>query len=185
MRLWLVRHPRPDVPTGLCYGATDVPIVDAHLDELLAVLPARLPRGADLYSSPLGRCLRLAQGLERQGFAAVRTDPRLREMDFGHWEGRTWSEVPRDQIDAWRDDIVRYVPPGGESVAALAQRGRAFVEALPPGREAILVTHAGVMQTLLRTLRDLPLAQLAGHRIEYGEVIGLERAVGGWTLLEG
>jgi alpha-ribazole phosphatase len=104
-------------------------------------------------------------------------------MDFGHWEGRTWSEVPREQIDAWRDDIVRYVPPGGESVAALAQRGRAFVEELPEGREAILVTHAGVMQTLLRTLRDLPLAQLAGHRIEYGQVIGLQRDGAGWTLL--
>jgi alpha-ribazole phosphatase len=182
MRLWLVRHPRPDVVAGLCYGATDVPIVDAHLEALLGELPGRLPRGADLYSSPLTRCLRLAVGLERHGFGPVRTDPRLREMDFGHWEGRTWSEVPRTQIDAWRDDIVGYRPPGGESVAALADRGQAFVRALPAGRDAILVTHSGVMQTLLRTLRGLPLAGLTGHRIEYGQVLALQQDGAGWTL---
>jgi alpha-ribazole phosphatase len=180
--LWLVRHPRPDVAPGLCYGAADVPIDDAHLDELLDVLPGRLPRDADLWSSPLGRCLRLARGLERHGFGPVRTDPRLREMDFGRWEGRAWTEVPRDQIGAWRDDIVGYVPPGGESVALLAARGLAFVGGLPAGRDAILVTHAGVIQTLLRTLRGLPLHELAGQRIEYGQVLALRRDATGWTL---
>ena len=94
-------------------------------------LPLRLPRHAPVYSSPLSRCLRLAQGLQAAGFAEPVVDARLREMDFGRWEGRGWSEVPRDQIDAWRDDIVRYVPPGGESLASLAERGNAFVAALP------------------------------------------------------
>jgi alpha-ribazole phosphatase len=185
MRLWLVRHPRPDVTLGLCYGATDVPIVDAHLDELLEQLPGRLPRDADLFSSPLSRCLRLARGLERHGFRPATTDPRLREMNFGDWEGHTWSALPRAQIDAWRDDIERYVPPGGESVAALAERGRSFVAALPAHRPAILVTHTGVIQTLMRTLRGLPLANFGGERIEYGQVIALRRdAAGGWALVD-
>jgi broad specificity phosphatase PhoE len=45
-----------------------------------------------------------------------------------------------------------------------------------------VVTHAGVVQTLLRTLRGLPLAQLTGARIDYGEVIALRRDADGWTL---
>jgi len=106
-RLWLVRHPRTAVPAGLCYGAADVPIDDAHLVELLAALPARLPRDAALYSSPLSRCLRLARALHGAGFAPPAVDARLREMDFGRWEGRLWSELPREEIDAWRDDIER------------------------------------------------------------------------------
>jgi len=183
MRLWLVRHPRPDVPVGLCYGASDVPIVDAHLDELLAALPARLPRGAALYSSPLSRCLRLARGLERHGWGPAIADSRLREMDFGHWEGRVWSEVPRDQIDAWRDDLERYVPPGGEPLAALARRCSEFVAGLPAGHEAIVVTHAGVIQTLLRTMQGLPLSEFGGRRIDYGQVVEVHRdAGGGWTV---
>jgi len=183
MRLWLVRHPRPDVPAGLCYGASDVPIVGAHLDELLEALPARLPRGAVLYSSPLSRCLRLARGLERHGWGPAIADARLREMDFGHWEGRVWSDVPRDQIDAWRDDLERYVPPGGEPLAALASRCRAFVADLPAGHEAIVVTHAGVIQTLLRTMQGLPLSEFGGRRVDYGQIVAVQRdADGGWTV---
>jgi len=182
--LWLVRHPRPAVPAGLCYGASDVPIDDAHLDELLAALPARLPRDAPLYSSPLSRCLRLAHGLHRAGFAAPAIDRRLREMDFGAWEGGTWSDVPREQIDAWRDDLERYVPPGGESVAALAARGLEFVATLPAGSRAIVVTHAGVMQTLVRALRGMPLSEFGGMRIDYGQVVVLGRDLDGWRVLE-
>jgi len=180
VRLWLVRHPRPAVPPGLCYGALDVPIDDAHLAQLLDELPALLPRGAPLYSSPLGRCLRLAQGLAQRGFGPPATDPRLREMDFGQWEGRSWSELPREQIDAWRDDLAHYVPPAGESVAMLAGRGLDFVGTLPAGSEAILVTHAGVIQTLLRSLRGLSLGDFGGVKIEYGQVVRLERTAAGW-----
>ncbi len=181
-RLWLVRHPRPAVPRSLCYGATDVPLDDTHLDEMLEALPARLPRSAALYSSPLSRCLRLARGLEQAGFAAPVIDARLREMDFGEWEGRDWSAVPREQIDAWRDDIVGYQPPGGESVRALAARGHAFVASLPAHPQTILVTHAGVIQTLLRTLRGLPLEQLTSAKVDYGQVLALHRTEHGWQL---
>ena len=184
MKLWLLRHPQPDVPTGLCYGATDVPIVDAHLDELLGHLPARLPRHATVYSSPLGRCQRLAQALQPHGFGPVVTDARLREMDFGHWEGRLWTELPREQIEAWRADIARHVPPGGESLAEVATRSLAFVADLPSQHEAIVVTHAGVMQTLLKSLRGLPLSGFSGQKIDYGQVFVLQREEKGWTLLE-
>jgi len=184
-RLWLVRHPRPAVPAGLCYGASDVPIDDAHLAELLDALPARLPRDAALYCSPLSRCLRLARGLHAAGFASPTVDARLREMDFGRWEGRSWSAVPRVEIDAWRDDIVRYAPPGGEPLAALIARGLDFVASLPDPHEAIVVTHAGVMQTLTRALRGLPMADFGGTPIDYGEVVPLVRTPDGWARLEG
>ena len=183
LRLWLVRHPRPAVPKGLCYGATDVPIDDTHLDELIAALPARLPRHAPVWTSPLSRCLRLARGLAGSGFAEPIVDARLREMDFGHWEGRPWSQVPREQIDAWRDDLVRYVPPGGEPLAALAERSAAFVaSALPPEGDAIAVTHAGVIQTLSRSLRERPLSNFGGTPVDYGEIVVLTRGARGWEL---
>lgn len=184
MKLWLIRHPRPAVPAGLCYGASDVPIEDEHLEQLLAALPARLPRQAALYSSPLSRCLRLARGLEPHGWGPVSVDARLREMDFGAWEGQQWTALPREQIDAWRDDIANYTPPGGEPLRALAERSRAFCEALPTHRDALVVTHAGVMQTLLRTLRGQPLADFGGRRIEYGQLVVLERRDDAWDLLD-
>ena len=43
---------------------------------------------------------------------------------------------------------------------------------LPTAQPAILVTHSGVMQALLR---GLPLAGAGGHKIDYGQVVILER----------
>ena len=59
MKLWLLRHPRPDVPEGLCYGAMDVPIVHDHLQALLGQLPATLPSSIQIHCSPLSRCQHL------------------------------------------------------------------------------------------------------------------------------
>jgi alpha-ribazole phosphatase len=184
MKLWLLRHPKPDVPEGLCYGASDVPIVASHLESLLTHLPGRLPRDAALYSSPLSRCRQLAESLTEHGFGPLQTDDRLREMNFGHWEGRLWKELPRHEIDAWRADIAGHVPPGGEALSTVAARGLAFVSELPTARPAILVTHSGVMQALLRTLRGLPLAGAGGHKIDYGQVVVLERERSGerWEI---
>ena len=184
MKLWLVRHPQPDVPTGLCYGISDVPVVESHLDELIDRLPTRLPRHAALWSSPLSRCLRLAQGLQGQGFGPLQTDARLREMNFGRWEGTVWSQLPRHEVDAWRADIAHHVPPGGESLSTLAQRGLEFVAHLPREREAILVTHAGVILTLLKSLRGLPLSGFGGQKVDYGQVLVLEHQAEGWQLLD-
>ena len=74
--------------------------------------------------------------------------------------------------------------PGGESLAEVATRSLAFVADLPSQHEAIVVTHAGVMQTLLKSLRGLPLSGFAGQKIDYGQVFVLQREEKGWTLLE-
>ena len=157
------------MPAGWCYGASDVPIDDAHLDALAAALPAVLPRGARLWSSPLSRCLRLARALEPR-LGEARVDARLREMDFGRWEGRPWTEVPREQLDAWRDDLEHYAPPGGESLAA------------PAGTDAVAVTHAGVILTLARIVRGLPLSEFGGLRVDYGQVVTLVDGPAGWSV---
>ena len=31
---------------------------------------------------------------------ACNTDARLREMNFGHWEGRRWDAIDRQEIDS-------------------------------------------------------------------------------------
>ena len=109
---------------------------------------------------------------------ATRSDPtqRIQKVDTGRRE--------HDQIDAWRDDIVRYVPPGGESLAAVAERGTAFVETLPAHGDVIVVTHAGIIQVLTRRLRGLALSGFGATQFDYGEVVVLTRGADGWALGE-
>jgi alpha-ribazole phosphatase len=142
MRLYLIRHPRPQVEIGICYGQLDIP-ASVGTGELTR-LRAELPPGLPLWSSPLQRCRQLADMLHPEPMF----DDRLAEMNFGDWEGRRWDDIPRHELDAWAADLAGYSPPGGESPRALQRRALAFVASLTVP-EAVIVTHAGVIRTLL------------------------------------
>ena len=161
MILHLIRHPRPLIAPGICYGALDVPAEDPLA--LATALQAELPPGLPLWSSPLQRCRGLAAALHRQPLF----DDRLRELDFGAWEGRPWDEIPRTELDAWAADVAGYAPPGGESPRQLQERVLAFVAALQVA-EAVLVTHAGVIRVLQAVQSGSSLEAALAYRPAYG-----------------
>lgn len=175
MRLLLVRHPRPEVDPGLCYGRSDVP-VDA--EETLRV-GATLPAGLPTWSSPLQRCASLARVLNPP---QLRFDARLAEMDFGAWELRSWDDIARIEVDAWAADLLHYRPGGGESVLAVARRVAAFLHDLyqEGHAEVLVICHAGTMRLLRALHTGLPLEAAAleaartPHRIAYGEILALD-----------
>ena len=171
MQVFLIRHPRPLVGPGICYGRLDVDCVDALpvAHTLKALLPNNLPAPLPVYSSPLRRARQLAEALTPH----VMVDDRLREIDFGTWEGRRWDDIERDQIDAWADDVLGYTPPGGESVAALQRRAVEFASTLEHSHVAI-VTHAGVMRALVGHWRKLPVAEWSRLSFEFGTLTHLE-----------
>jgi len=190
MRLLLIRHPRPDVAEGTCYGRTDVAPQAGHLREVVDALRERWRAAgrppAAVYSSPLQRCALVAHALAGDAWPHPRLDDRIAEMDFGRWEGNLWSRLPRDEIAAWRADITGVAPPGGESLGALAERVLHFtaecLSAHAPGDEVVLVTHAGVIQTMHRVLRDRPLEGFGSTPIDFGSISTLVRHPHGFEI---
>lgn len=182
MRLYLVRHPKPLVEPGICYGSTDLAVPAEEEARMAASLTAGLPQRAPIFSSPLRRCAglaaRLAQALDSR---SVTHDARLAEMHFGGWEMRRWEDIPRAQIDAWADDVAAYRPGGGENVIEVARRVRAFHDQLRNDgiEDAVVVCHAGTIRLLLANRHGLSpaetalLAAQAEHRIGFGEVIAI------------
>lgn len=180
MKLHLVRHPQPLVDPGLCYGAADVPVTEAELARVQAALDARgLPGRLPVYASPLQRCALLARRLHAH---ELHIDARLAEMDFGGWELRPWSAIPRSEVDAWAADLLDHRPGGAENVREVAQRVAGFVDTLRAAScaEALVICHAGTIRLLLAMGSGLPLDQAAlraaatPHRIGYGEILTLE-----------
>ena len=92
--LILIRHTRPEVAAGICYGSTDLPAAPGFEAEA-AHLTARFPTADRIVSSPLRRCLPLAEFLAERLGAPLFLDARWREMDFGAWEGRAWETIAR------------------------------------------------------------------------------------------
>ena len=99
--------------------------------------------------SPLQRCEQLAHYLlALRPDLASNPDPRLREMDFGDWEGRPWADIARSEIDAWTQSFAHYRPGAGENLHSMLARvdtaRREALEALEQGRPVAWITHAGV-----------------------------------------
>ena len=146
--LLLMRHAQPLIACGVCYGATDI-----EVDKVATQLAARqlaplLAPGAQLWCSPLRRCLQLAQGLRAlRPDLAFRQDDRLAEMDFGDWEGWRWSDIPQAELDAWTAQFWQLRFGGRESVAELMCRvGAAWRDARASPLPVAWVTHAGVIR---------------------------------------
>ena len=146
---WLVRHAAPQVAPGTCYGALDVPADPQATQQTARRLAEALPTGTLISHSPLQRCEQLAHYLiALRPDLASNPDPRLREMDFGDWEGRPWADIARGEIDAWTQSFAHYRPGAGENLHSMLARvdaaRREALKALTQGRPVAWITHAGV-----------------------------------------
>ncbi|WNS40989.1 histidine phosphatase family protein [Paenibacillus sp. MMS20-IR301] len=106
-------------------GHTDLPLLAEERHKLAALQP--LPELAGdfrrVYCSDLLRCREtlsaMAPHLEQQ--AAF--DPRLRELNFGAWEGCTYDQLRHNNnYRRWIDDPGSVTPPEGESWAGFEAR---------------------------------------------------------------
>lgn len=183
MRLYLVRHPQPVVAAGICYGSSDLPVASeecARVRDILLPQLQQLPRDTPLFSSPLRRCVGLAELVANElGNGLPKYDQRLVEMHFGRWEMQSWDTLPRAEIDAWANDLAYCRPGNGESVVQVVQRVFAFIDELLALQipQAIIVAHAGTMRLLDSHQAGLSLEQTAlraaqtENRIGYGELL--------------
>src|SRR5271156_606016 len=89
------------------------------------------------------------------------TVPEFREIGFGEWEEFSWAEIEsRDQDYArrWSEAYPNLQAPGGEPLEAFQSRVLTEVKHLldlSSQRCAVVVTHAGVMRVVLRSLCGL------------------------------
>lgn len=146
-QLWLVRHAKPLIAPGICYGQLDVPADVEATAACARALAKALPHGIPIICSPLQRCVQLGQALVGlRADLAYETDARLKEMNFGQWEGQRWDNIGAAALDAWVADFPHHRPGGGESVQQFMQRvGQVWDEARDmPG--TLWITHAGVIR---------------------------------------
>nr|WP_262922755.1 alpha-ribazole phosphatase [Roseivirga pacifica] len=153
MEIYLVRHTRPNVRKGICYGQTDLDLADSFMTDRKLV-DAKMPVNIDcIYTSPLQRSEKLARSLHEN----IVVDDRLKELDFGAWEMKPWDDIPKDEIMPWMDDFVNHKVPGGESFIDLKNRCESFITELSkkPYKKVVIVTHAGPIRVFLGTFLEM------------------------------
>lgn len=133
------------------------------------LVQARFGRIDAILASPLQRTQQTARAVAEQVGLQVRTEPGLREMDFGRFEGLTFAEARHRfpaEVDLWLADTGN-APPGGESVAQAAARAaqaRDRIIARFPRRTVLAVTHVTPIKALVCQALGAPLS--ASHRME-------------------
>ena len=151
---------------GRLCGRTDVPLSDVgrRQAQLLAVRLKLIPFAA-LYSSPLRRAFETAMILGHAIGREPQADPRLVELSYGAWEGRTYDESKRSSPEiyrAWEQDPGGNAPPEGESGEQLIGRVKPFLADVaqrhPSGNIAV-VCHRTVCRLLACHIMGVPLAE--------------------------
>jgi probable phosphoglycerate mutase len=124
----------------------------------------RVPTVSRILASPMTRAQDTAAALSRRLGLPVEAEGRLREIDFGQWEGLTGNEIAErfgDAIHRWR--FGQYAAPGGESFPDVGAR-----------LDSLLVDLAAEHAALCAAGEDVPRAYaLASHAVAIKSALGV------------
>ena len=179
----LLRHGEP-VGGRRYRGQRDDPLSPRGWAQMLTAVEAEGPWQA-VVSSPLARCADFARALAAQRDLPLTLEPRLMEIGFGAWEGRTAAELTRDDplrlLRFWNDPEGER-PPGAEPLARFEARVLAAWEdclAAAPGGRLLLVTHAGVIRLILTRVLGMPRQHLYRLQVPSAGLSRVEVLAGG------
>lgn len=198
LRLYILRHGITQWNMEKRYlGHYDIGIAEQAVEVLEALRPELEPISFDrVYCSDLRRCRESLTLAAPQWADQAAYDARLREMDFGAWEGLTYEELMQfPAYSQWLEDPTNMHPPEGESWQQFEKRVGDFLtemqsRALQLAEQKedqsvsfLVVTHGGVIRQMMASLTG---AQFWDTAPIHGRVLELEMIhdQGSWQMLE-
>ena len=173
MLIHLIRHTKPEIAAGICYGQTDLELASSFTQEADTVLSKLLPHYDAVFTSPLKRCASLAAKIKA---SKTISDARIMEYNFGDWEMLKWNDFSSDEAKNWMNDFVEQTPPNGENMIAMQERVMDFwseLHALEYENIAV-VCHAGVIRLIHAEIFKTPLEYTFRLQLDYGAVIEVQ-----------
>ncbi|MDQ0256357.1 alpha-ribazole phosphatase [Evansella vedderi] len=159
MDLLLIRHGITEWNLQKRYlGHTDIGLAEGELSKLDPLkLALRNQSYHAVFTSDLKRCKETAHYL---GIGThLKEDARLREMNFGEWEGKTYGELKsKPEYQRWLRDWEQHATPNGESWSEFTSRLDSFLEDLiqcgeiakiNTNQPIVVITHGGVVRYFL------------------------------------
>jgi broad specificity phosphatase PhoE len=183
--LYFVRHGETDWNLAQRYqGQRDIPLnaagraQAARNGRALALALGRNAGALHYVASPLVRARETMEIMRREiGLppAGYRTDDRLREINYGHWEGELWGELPVKDAQGFaarEADKWGWQPQGGESYRALSERVAGWLGEIE--RDVVVAAHGGVMRVLRGLSGGLEPAEIFSLDVPQDKVLVIE-----------
>lgn len=175
----LLRHGQPEGGDRF-RGTRDDPLNETGWRQMRASVEGAAPWEV-IVTSPLRRCAEFAAELADRHRLPLETEPRLAEMAFGEWEGKSFDELKASAPAALRSffaDPVHHTPPGGEPLAEFSRRVDAAWDGLAErhsGRHILVVCHGAVMRAIYRRVLKTPLEALFHIEVPYACLTRIRR----------
>ncbi len=174
----LLRHGEP-VGGSRYRGQIDDPLSDRGWQEMRHATGQHWPWNA-IVTSPLARCQAFAEELASRAGVPLQIEPRLKEIGFGIWQGKTREEITRYDpgvLQRFYRDPMHNRPDGAEGLAEFRNR---VVTALTDiqtgygGQHVLVIAHAGVIRMALAHILDIPLANLFRIKVASASLTRIE-----------
>ncbi len=173
-RLLLVRHGETDFNAQKRFqGQMDITLNANGRCQAIALAKKLTNEHIDIVvSSDLKRASETAAIVMADRAVEIVCDGRLRELNFGTWEGMTYAEIQASDPQAlatWEGDLMYIAPPGGETVSQFSSRVRSVLRAIQAkytGQTILIVAHGGVLQLVLCTLLGLSAERFWQFRLQ-------------------
>jgi alpha-ribazole phosphatase len=186
-RLLLLRHARHAASDHNCFfGSTDISLSEAGCLEAASIAPlVHAYQPERCFCSPLKRCVETIKPILGLPVALY---PDLREIDFGNWEGMTFSQIHKSDpaaVDRWASYDPEFSFSGGERIADFLARVGCVADAFVscPEKTILAVTHAGIIRALICHFLGLNPRQYLLFQIEFASLTILDLFDGNGVLV--
>lgn len=175
--IFLLRHGKTEIP-GRYIGSTNVSLSDEGREDI-----SRFKKNLEsiefdeILCSPLKRCLQTSEILGMEN--VIKIDERIREIDFGRWEGKSFKEIcvlDADLVEQWNQQGTSFIFPEGEGMPDFIQRIHDFAKeiSLLSGQKILIIAHGGVIRHLICRFLNLPSEHYLYFKIDPGKITTIE-----------
>lgn len=158
------------------YGRTDIAISQQGMAHMWATTQKYSPYWDHIITSPLVRCAEFAQLFAQRYAIPITIDERFKEFNFGNWEGQTAAELMEKDAYAltrfWQNPLTN-TPENGEYLLNFQARVlTAWHDIIKgqSGQRILLITHSGVIRTILCHLSQKPIERLLDFNVEHAGI---------------
>jgi broad specificity phosphatase PhoE len=161
IQLYIFRHGPTSASPASFIGSTDAGLSGHGLERLTGVIPYLTDIDC-WYASPMRRTRQTVEELRERGCSIqdIVYDNRLREIDFGRWEQKTFSEIAAADpvlVLSWKD-YENFTFPQGEAVHDFIRRVQEMLNLFTElNKDRIgIMTHGGVIRTMICLALGIP-----------------------------
>lgn len=180
MDLILLRHTTSVDNQKKVFSSPDTPLSDRGLKQLELLVEKEYPVKR-VYTSPYKRSHALAEAISKRHDLPLVVDERLREIDFGKFQGLHFEEIEKlypEEVSLWMEDPWSFGYPGGENFHHVRSRARRFFYDVE--ESSLIVSHQALMVSLLAEILDYSYADLS--KIFLGSGARVELSSQPWRL---